>query len=431
MTRVSRRPDRRLRSRRGFTLIELMISLVMSLIIALAAVSLSKATTSTFFEQARASGVQANIRTASERLRNDLARAAFMSTPNVHSDPKVARIPGSSGDPYRIVTLKDLQGIRISPAANAVRTHPLTTGNNLSPHELHVAGNLTSDDLYRGVLVAEGNGCSTDIRLSGLADASVRRLFGGATSPAQRKTMTELVFTPGSRMNPPVLGVDYAVQVMDMRGCFHYLTVCSILESTDPAESVVIRLRGGLLTTEQTNGDVCGVRLMEEVAIAPVQRVRWGLSAETDARRVGATSATAGDVFSLNRQLMAADGVTEVGPPEVVSEYAVDLRFGLMVDEAVGTEPRLKSIDFESPDADFAAWAGPASASLPNIGPQRLRSVRYRLAFRTSLADRDTPLVTPSGAPYMYRYKVGENRYARVRTLISEAVLMNQTRATY
>ena len=429
MTRLTRHRVRRRIARGGFTLIELMISLAMSLIIALAALSLSEAATSTFFEQARASGVQATLRASSERLRSDLARAAFMSTPNIHRDPKVARVPGSSGEPYRIAILKDLQGLRISPADDGVRTHALTVANGLSPQSLEIAGNLTSDDVYRGVLVAEGAGCDTEVKLSSRSDAAVRRLFAGATSDAQRKTMTEVVFTPGTRMNPPVAGIDYAVQVMDMRGCFHYLTVCNVVQSSDPPESVTIRLRGGLLSTEQTGGDVCGARLMEEVSLAPVHRVRWALSAETDARRVGATAAAGGNVFSLQRQLLAADGVTSVGPPEIVAEYAIDLRFGLLVDETPGTA--LKSIDFGATDTEFASWAGAVSTGAPNMGPQRIRSVRYRLAFRASIADRSEPLASPGGPPYLLRYKVSDKSYSRVRTVISEAVLMNQARANY
>jgi prepilin-type N-terminal cleavage/methylation domain-containing protein len=85
--------------RRGFTLVELMISLVMGLIVALAAVGLARSATTTFYEQARISGVEANVRAASERLRNDLSRASYMSTPNIQWDPRLATIPGGIGAP--------------------------------------------------------------------------------------------------------------------------------------------------------------------------------------------------------------------------------------------------------------------------------------------------------------------------------------------
>ena len=132
------------RRTRGFTLVELMISLVMGLIISLAAVGLARTATTTFYEQARVSGVEANVRAASERFRNDLSRASYMSTPNIQWDPKVSRPPGAVGStPYRVLALRDLQGIRVAPSP--VRTHALTAKNLLSPHEVFLAGKLTSE----------------------------------------------------------------------------------------------------------------------------------------------------------------------------------------------------------------------------------------------------------------------------------------------
>jgi hypothetical protein len=76
-----------------------MIALLMGVMVALAAVALSRAATTTFYEQARISNVESNVRTASERFRNDLARVAYMSTSNIQLDSKVARIPGKT-NPY-------------------------------------------------------------------------------------------------------------------------------------------------------------------------------------------------------------------------------------------------------------------------------------------------------------------------------------------
>jgi prepilin-type N-terminal cleavage/methylation domain-containing protein len=423
--------------RRGFTLVELMVSLVMGLIIALAAVGLARTATTTFYEQARVSGVEANVRAASERLRNDLSRVAYMSTPNIQWDPRLARIPGAVGDPYRVPALANLQGLRLEPATT-VRQHVYSVRNNITPHAIHIAGNLTSDDVYRGQLMAaSGTGCGgVTIRLNSLADPAVRRLFSGETVPANQHAMTQVVFMPGEQMNPPQRGEQYAVQVMDMRGCFHYMTICGVAPAPLP-NSVDLSLAGGILTPQDTLGDVCGARVMEEVAIAPIQRVRWSLELDTDARRLDPVleRATASNKFNLNRQVMAADGVTPVGPPEIVAEYAVDLKLGLIVDGSPpGSPPSFTNLDFEAPDGDFARWAGPATSSLQGIGAQRIRSVRYRLAFRTPIPDRRADLPIPPGPPYITRYCMGPDpctEWARVRTVISEVALLNQTRATY
>ena len=426
---------------RGFTLVELMVSLVMGLIIALAAVALARTATTTFYEQARISGVEASVRAASERLRNDLSRASYMSTPNIQWDPRIARIPGAVGQPYRIPALQDLQGIRILPADASVRGHAYTLRNGLSPHELQIAGNLTTDDVYRGqFMVDAGGGCGTVVRLSGQADPAVRRLFNGAADAAGRQAMTEGAFMPGLRMSPPVPRMLYAVQVMDMRGCFHYLTVCGVAPDPTQPESVLLQLEGsgsdGILTTQATLGDVCGARVMEEVAIAPIQRVRWFLGVENEPRRLDPVlEGTGTNKFNLYRQVLAANSLP-VGAPEVVAEHAVDMKFGLFVDSSVpGAPPTTVNANFESDDALFATWAGQVgAASLQNMGPQRIRSVRYRLAFRTPFPDRRADLPTSAGPPYITRYCMGPEPctdWARVRTVISEVALLNQARANY
>jgi prepilin-type N-terminal cleavage/methylation domain-containing protein len=423
---------------RGFTLVELMVSLIMGLIISLAAVALARTATTTFYEQARVSGVEASIRSASERLRSDLSRASYMSTPNIQWDPKLAKVPGAVGDPYRIVALQSLQGIRLAKAASAIRAHALEVKNGLTPHELYVSGNLTTDDSYRGQLVAaDGTGCGgATVRVSPDADPAVRRLLNGATSATDRVSMAQVSFMPGLKMNPAQTGFGYAVQVTDMRGCTHYLTVCNVIDaSANLPDAIDLQLNGGILTTNDTGGDVCGARLMEEVSIAPIQRVRWGLAVETDARRIDTTlDGDGSNKLNLTRQLLAADGTTAIGPAEVIAEYAVDLKLGLLVDSSTsGTPVTFTNLDFEADDGSFDEWAGLASASTQAKGPHHIRSVRYRLAFRTPYADRRANLVMPSGPPYLSRYCTVDadpcTDYARVRTVISEVALLNQAKA--
>lgn len=427
---------RRLRRSRGFTLVELMISLVMGLIVALAAVGLARTATTTFYEQARVSGVEANVRTASERLRNDLARAAYMSTPDIRNDRKLATLPGAVGAPYRIAALQGLQSIRIE-ADTTTRAHAYTTANNLQPHMVSIAGNMTSDDLYRGQLIqASGPGCGgTTVRLNRLADPAVRRLFAGEPNGAGIVQQTSLVFLPARSMNPTgAASSTSVVQVMDMRGCFHYLQVCNVVQGPD-LNSVDLSLEGGVLLTTDTGGDVCGAQVMEEVAVAPVQRVRWRLGPEVDTNRIDpALDGTGENKFNLYRDILSADGTTMLAS-EVIAEYAVDLRLGLTVDAATSTGPEnanrtFQTFGFEEADATLTQWAGPTST--PTVGPHRIRSVRYRIAFRTPFPDRRADLPMPAGPGYLSRYCMGASPctdFARVRTLISEVTLLNQGRA--
>jgi type II secretory pathway pseudopilin PulG len=465
---TQRRRDAVRRRSGGFTLVELMVSLIMGVIVSLAAVALSRAATTTFYEQAKISHVEASVRTASERFRNDLLRVAYMSTPNIQVDPKVANDPSKdmATDGYRIATLSRLQGIAITPAASGIETNTLTTDNGLTPQDVIITGNLTSDDTYRGLWIsatAACNGAGAQIRLNGAADPAVRRLYNGAANATARKTATEAVFMPGRRMNPADASTNYAVQVMDARGCFHYMTVCDVQE--DPqADAVQLSLAGdstrGILTREETLGDVCGASLMEEVAIAPVHRVRWYIGPETLESRNDSIPGSPDELdgplpttrkFNLYRQLLDGDttavatatapfGATPVGPPELIAEYAIDLKLGLVVDAVANSIPSTVTVDLEGAAADFTKWAGPnviwAAAANKNSGPQRIRSVRYRMAFRAPYPDRAADLPMPGSPPYLARYKMVTGsppvpKWARVRTVMSEVALLNQSKAVY
>lgn len=438
------------RARAGFTLVELMVALVMGLIIAIAAVGLARTATTTFHEQARVSGMEMSIRSASERLRSDLLKASYMSTPNIHLDPRVARVPGTTV--YRIDELKDLQGIYIDVGAGTAATQgafTLATVHGLTPDDLYIAGNLTTDDSYRGQWIGAGS-CgagSAQLRLNGLADAAVGRLLSNASTAVLG---AQAAFMPGENMNPPVTGKEYVVQVMDPRGCYQYMTVCKVSNGAT-ANEVLLDLKGdpayGILTPTELLGGLCGGRLMEEFSLAPVSRVRWYLAANTDARLTDPTYDGTGGAnkFNLYRQLLAASvdfsnptaAGSVVGPPELIAEYAVDMKFGLVVDDVLQAQPkdRIVNLDMDSSSAAISTWARRVNGTvLGQPGAQRIKSVRYRLAFRAPIPDRQTNLPMATGHPFLARYCTNSNdlatckSWSRVRTIMSEVALINQAK---
>ena len=111
---------RRARAQEGFTLIELTVSLVAGLIVALGIVGLSRDATHTFHEEMRSSVAEANLRTAVDRLRADLSRAGYMSTGNVALDPMVARPPGT-GNPINPQPWRGWPGSRRSSSTRGAR----------------------------------------------------------------------------------------------------------------------------------------------------------------------------------------------------------------------------------------------------------------------------------------------------------------------
>src|SRR5262249_34888701 len=67
----------------GFTLVELTVALVAGLIVGMAVVGISKEVTNTFHEEQRTAAAEMQLRTAMDRIRADLQRAAYMTTPTV------------------------------------------------------------------------------------------------------------------------------------------------------------------------------------------------------------------------------------------------------------------------------------------------------------------------------------------------------------
>ena len=116
----------------GFTLVELTVALVAGLIVAIGIVGLSREATATFHEEMRSSAAEATLRAAVDRLRADLQRASYMSTPNIVSDPKVAKWMGDPNNVFRVnpttgAAIVHLAGIHLvsgGSAANAPRRPP-------------------------------------------------------------------------------------------------------------------------------------------------------------------------------------------------------------------------------------------------------------------------------------------------------------------
>lgn len=422
----------RLHARRGFTLVELMVSLVAGLIIAIAVVGLAKTATTTFYEQARLASTEQSARAASERLRADLLRVGFMATGNVKlANRQVGRSPQGHWVAPQSLTgaLQDLAGIRIEPGASqplAEGANNLSTRNNVSPDAITILGNMTTDDSYRGVWRGSCGG-GARIELNADADGAVRRLLSAA-NPNQA---IQNAFVP-------VAGSQFLARVVDALGCQHFVVVASASAAGTKAE-VCVTDTPGILTPPQNN---CGAREGYELVINPVQKVRWYVGANVDP--VLAPDPAVEDPtgkFNIYRQMLdVADA--PAGPPEVVAEYAIDLKFGIVVDDPAAASPadRLQVFDFYTgKDAQIALWTQRARDTNPGLpGPQRVRSVRYRVATRAALPDRAGPLfITTATSPYQPRYCVENQslatckRLARVRSISSEVALINQAGMSY
>jgi len=439
--KVASRPTAR---RRGFTLVELMVSLVAGLIVTIAVVGLARTATTTFYEEARLSATEATVRSAAERLRQDLTRVGFMTTGNINLarfdndfvpvGQKIAHGPSGPTSRYGAMT-NDLAGVRIDVGGSLPATAALSGANGLNPDAIFMTGNYTTDDSYVGTLTA-----ANTVVLDILRDPANARLLAGANPT----TSVRNAFTPGSPAGavPP-----FVARVVDPVGCSHFVVLNGATGTAAAATLTFAAPTVGtpVLAPGATDNAVCGAIVSEEVRINPVQTVRWRLEGTSaPLAPEAALGLPVGTKFDLVREILDATGASVISPggPQVVAEYAVDLKFGVTVDHPAAAFPpptNQITLDMDTDGIAITKWGQTASTtSLPPAraeAPQRIRSVRFRLATRAALPDRTLPLPSAPGAPYLSRYCVIPGgpctTFSRVRTIMSEVALVNQAGMTY
>lgn len=458
--------DQRVRSRlrraRGFTLVELMVSLVAGVIIAIAVIGLARAATTSFYEQARLTAVEQSVRNASNRLRYDLTRVSFMGTGNIHlaTTPGVPyghqvasqfAVPGGAGGRYPNRST-NLQGIRVlvqgsmtDTAVNALAATP----NFTQPDAIEIGGNMTTDDWYIGRWDNTGGGTcggGTFIARS-VADPATERLLGDDTT-AQANVSN--AFTPGPATNR------YFARVVDSLNCQHFVEVqgATAPNATGFTLNLCNAADGMSLLPPGSARPGCGAipNTDETLRISPFHRVRWRVAKNTNAQlEPNVNIAPVDTTLMLYRDFLNSEGNIVPELTQVVAEYAVDLKFGIAVDTRTPTtnpnDPNTVTVfDLDSDttgvggNGNIDSWTRPASASVPTLGnpvqpgPQRVRSVKFRVSTRASMPDRNRPLTLIPSSPYISRYCVDMpacTKFARVRSIVSEVPLLNQARMTY
>ncbi len=264
------------RGQEGFTLIELTVSLAAGLIVALGIVGLSKDATQTFHEEMRSSAAEANLRTAIDRLRADLARAGYMSTGNVALDPLIAKLPGS-GNPINasFTGLARLTSVLLLQGGSALNT-TLSAKQDvaMNPDAIEIAGNMTSTDQYEvSVIQQTGGACGGQRILLNPQSPSMYRILGldGGSGPTELNNIFQ-----------PAAGVQFMVRLVDKTGHTQFLAACAGAPTgigaggqpfvdVDPLTPVLLAQQTG------TVGGLSGYG--SGSLVNPVQIVRWELLA--------------------------------------------------------------------------------------------------------------------------------------------------------
>ncbi len=426
-------------AKRGFTLVELMAASTGALFITVGVYAFTRNVTDFFQRQMRLSDATMNAVTGFERLRTDIQRAAFLSSPNLARDHKKCPRPpsGASTAPTQVgaqlATYVGLQRMALArlPVVTAgdYPDTPMLKDNagGIIPDQLILYGNYTSTEQFPvKVALPAANQIVLDV-----GSVAMRRL--GITGAATDVNILADVFKPGS-----------ILRVVDAAGRHQYAVLAdpSVNLTTDSQGDVTLFLNPAvqLITKEGASGGTCGIRGGgSDLAVNPVNIVRYRLAdlagdanfAALFAADLATPSYDDTRLDLIREELSPVDESVLAGTTELIAEYGVDLKFGLTVNDdlVLGGNTYIPEDDpnlMNFADVPF----GTASGGVGGFGPHLIRGIHARLAVRTREAEYSAPLLPGAAAALssgsLYRIKVSDsNEYASLRSLRAHIATRN------
>ncbi|MBM4361199.1 MAG: prepilin-type N-terminal cleavage/methylation domain-containing protein [Deltaproteobacteria bacterium] len=431
------------RMRRGFTLVELMVALTGGLFVTIAVFLLARQSTELYQTETRIANATVGSVIGFERLRADIARAGYLTTPNIQRDPRFCGTIATAWPDF----LEYLSSIRIQ-ATTAVPAALSAAG--IAPQEIILAGSYASNDQFPTWEIVD-TGSNFAVTLQPDSPGMGRLGYHRETTQAGREALLSAVFASGR-----------ILRLVDTTGREQYARIATVaapgtaIDASDSTRPKVLLANANPAVLFRAQQAVlnCGIHGGgDRTLVNVVNIVKYSIRDVSGIARLAplTQAATVTGVVSsgahsntgrseLVREELDPSGQTIAGTEEVVAEFAVNLDFGIVVDELVvsGSTTSEQLLAFPPGDANVAAWAGdPATITLAARGPQLVRSVRARLSVRSQQADRETgiPSALADGggepiSPGLYRFPVGGG-FARVRTAQSEIAIRSHRSATW
>jgi prepilin-type N-terminal cleavage/methylation domain-containing protein len=430
------------RSSRGFTLVELMVSMTAGLLVAGAAMVLARGASRTFQQEVRITSAQLAATLGMSRLAADLQRASFLSTANVQRDPTVCSNAFLNYPPglEALAGISIVEGGSVSDATNG--SIQQSVDNGLNPDSLVIGGAFSATEPFDTRLIKQEVAGTYTVYLaidSGpLARARTAQGEGGEPICATALAPNVGIFRAGRFLR------------IDTGEKFQYGVISTC---TDTGTDVTLTLASSPPLYFETALQ-CAMVGLGRHRVNPVSRVRWTLRNLRGHARYGvlvappadATEALMsgdGDPSSFNqpgrtelvRVELDADGNEiedrdDANPAlstlEVVAEYAVDLKFGVNSTQANGTEP----VMVRRAIGEAGGYVDALPVPNPIAFPERIRSIGVRLSTRARVPDRNQPLsggLVGNVGRFELTGVPGELTYARMRTLQAEIALPNQS----
>ncbi|MCC6217401.1 MAG: prepilin-type N-terminal cleavage/methylation domain-containing protein [Polyangiaceae bacterium] len=416
------RPPLRYDRARGFTLVELMVALTGGLFVAVAVFSLAREGTTFHQRESRLATATFSGLVGFQRLRLDLARAGFLSSPNVRSDPSVC---GYAPATWADGLLEQLTSLKVVDGGSA--TNPTLTANNLAPDRVVLAGSFASGEQFP----------ITTVEVSG---TTYRVYLQPNSGPIARAGISS------NETLQAVFGTDRGMRIIDRTGRTHFGIISTAVWS---ATAPYVVLKDSIPLTFRASGTTCGLHVNEVGALANVVNfIRY------DVRPIAATAAydQLDDAYAVvpgfdtdrtelvRGELTATstvDSAAIAGTEELVAEYTVDLDLGLTVVDTLGTSgvdpvlTHLRCTNGVGCEAGTSLSFGDFGGTSATPATQRVRGVRARLAVRTRAPDRPGP---HDDGTRLYRVALGAagaGPYARVRTFQADVALRNHSGVTW
>ena len=402
------------RASAGFTLVELMVALTGGLFISLSVFALARDSGRFYQSEARIANATVSGLIGFERLRADLGRAGFLSSPNAVRDIGLCGSPDAAWP----LGLRNLASIQLS--APGV-TYAALTANGRTPPVITLAGSYSSSDVFGAKVVPDGSNVIFELSTKEGAGA-LRRL--GNTGMPDTATM-QSVF--------PALRVLRIVQ----NGKQYYGQIVNAAGGAQPTVTInsqpPIQFRSGspigcgLSDVIGSGASVPTINVVNfiQYAVRPLQ-TPTAIAGYQDLFTNSADGPGEAGRTELTRVELDLNGQAINGTEEIVAEYAVDLNLQLTAVTSVTgcCDPNLSVV---SPgDALFNAFTGPVFGT--SNTPELIRSLRVRLGVRSREADRNGPIANPAGQG-MFRFDIGSgttDSFARVRTFQADVALHNQ-----
>jgi prepilin-type N-terminal cleavage/methylation domain-containing protein len=401
-------------ARRGFTLVELMVAMLGGMFVSIAVFTLAKHSSSFAMRQSRVADATLQSVIGFERLKADIARAGFLSTPNLRRDPNVCRSPSypSLLGQLASVFIDDILPVSVPESAK----------NGITPRRIMLAGSYASADQFTVLNIVEGDPVEVYLDPNSLGMVNI-----GYPTASTQETLLR-VFAPGR-----------ALRVVDDVGDVQFATISDV--ESGPSGGTPRILLEPTLQFRSTDGNRCGIHGHGRNVVNVVNLINYEIRDLSGNAKFAPMFRTREDALpyeatrrELIREELAMDGspLANTGP-ELIAEYAVDLGFSLLVEANAGKLTRLSNADIDD-------YAGVPGVGLGD-GPQLIRGVHAWLSVRSQEADRTTALpvpILPAGRPGPNLIRVSVNAenstlppFARVRTLQSTIPLNNQARATW